>query len=334
MDIVHAESGTDVVCEVRKATGADLDYLAAKRVVDKTFVFDRAYAGTGTKQEDIFNGVVADLVDRVCDGENATVFAYGATGSGKTYTMLGSPSEPGITVLAMQRLFNQLEQEIGDQLVTLECSFLEVYCEQIKDLLDVSEAKTNLDVRESKEEGVCVPGLTCLPVSTSEEVMNHLHQGNARRTVRSTNSNDVSSRSHAVFQVRVKRQYRTGTRLNAMSMIDLAGSERLKKSEVDGLGATEATRINQSLLSLGNCITKLASNKGAHVPYRDSKLTRLLQESLQGTCRTVMIANISPSHKQVEETLNTLKYAERATNIQTLIKQSRNAEQLSRQNSQ
>ena len=253
---------------------------------------------------------------KVLQGYNATVFAYGSTGAGKTFTMIGTPSEPGIMFRSVEEIFRG-----GDILsCSVSCSFVEVYNENLRDLGSSDIREGMLDLREDPVTGSYVAGITEIQAESVQEVMDLLQHGNGRRTTEPTAMNVTSSRSHAVLQVRVERRQGSGTLMGKLSMIDLAGSERASETKNSGVRLLEGANINRSLLALGNCINALAS--GSHfVPYRDSKLTRLLKDSLGGNCRTVMVANVSPSHLSYEDTLNTLKYANRAKNIRVRAKQ-------------
>ena len=240
--------------------------------------------------------------------------------------MIGSESEPGIMVRVMEDLFRASAKEGKAQGVTykMSVSFLEVYNENIRDLL--SETEEYLDLREDPIKGPVVASITEIETTSSQEIMRLLHQGNAKRSQAATAANEVSSRSHAVLQVVVENRDRApGTvaniKVGKLSLVDLAGSERAANTKNVGARLVEGANINRSLLALGNCINALGEkgNKGNFVPYRDSKLTRLLKDSLGGNCRTVMIANISSAESSFEETLNTLKYANRAKNIKTHV---------------
>lgn len=206
----------------------------------------------------------------------------------------------------------------------MSVSFIEVYNENIRDLL--SDVEEYLDLREDPIKGPVVASVTEIEATSSQEIMSLLHQGNAKRSQAATAANEVSSRSHAVLQVVVENRDRApGTvaniKVGKLSLVDLAGSERAANTKNVGARLVEGANINRSLLALGNCINALGEkgNKGNFVPYRDSKLTRLLKDSLGGNCRTVMIANISSAESSFEETLNTLKYANRAKNIKTHV---------------
>eukprot|EP01035_Chromulina_nebulosa_P018719 gene18719-24481_t len=302
------------------------DILRANRSKEKQYAFDYAFDPNMTTQEDVYNRTTKFLIHGVLDGFNATVFAYGQTGSGKTHTMIGNPSDPGIMVRVMEDLFTYSQSSGVQQRVNYKVtvSFLEVYNENIRDLL--SETEEYLDLREDPIKGPVVAGITEVETKSSNDIMSLLHQGNSRRSQASTAANETSSRSHAVLQVVVENVDKApgvvaNIKVGKLSLVDLAGSERAANTKNVGARLVEGANINRSLLALGNCINALGEkgNKGNFVPYRDSKLTRLLKDSLGGNCRTVMIANISSAESSFEETLNTLKYANRAKNIKTNI---------------
>lgn len=310
------------------------DALRGHRSRERKFVFDLALDGRD-KQETLYTLTVQNLIPGVLDGYNATVFAYGATGAGKTYTMIGTPTQPGVMVQTLAELFDRIED--GDDPhnegmeFTVVFSYLEVYNEVIRDLLTPGD---DLDVREDPLQGICVPGITEYEAISAEEIMDLLRRGNRNRTQEATGANAYSSRSHAVLQVRIEQRDRSPgvedtVRIGKLSLVDLAGSERASKTNNRGQRMLEGAKINRSLLALGNCINALGdkSNKNQHIPYRDSKLTRLLKDSLGGNCRTTMIANVGPSIISLEETINTLKYASRAKNIQMKIE--RNVDKVS-----
>ena len=294
------------------------------RSKEQTMAFDYVFDQNET-QDQIFNSTTKFLLDGVVNGFNATVFAYGATGAGKTYTMLGNEDNPGIMPLTISELFNKINS-YKDREYTVKLWYLEIYNENIKDLMSNSEEY--LDLREDPNKGVIVSGITELTATSSEHILNILKKGNKNRTTEATNANETSSRSHAILQIMVSYKEKTSgieyeIKYGKLSLIDLAGSERASATLNRGIRLIEGANINRSLLTLGNCINALceANEKGTkpYVPYRDSKLTRLLKDSLGGNARTVMIANVSPFAGTFDDTYNTLKYANRAKNIKTTV---------------
>ncbi|KAM9215142.1 kinesin-like protein KIF18B [Leptosomus discolor] len=290
---------------------------------DLKFVFDRVFGEKAT-QEEVFQHTTCELLDSFLNGYNCSVFAYGATGAGKTYTMLGSEKSPGIMYLTMVELYKRIEARKEEKDCEVQVSYQEVYNEQIHDLL---EPKGPLAIREDPEKGVVVQGLSFHQPVSAEQLLEMLANGNKNRTQHPTDANATSSRSHAVFQIYVKQQDRIGGRsrdlqVAKMSLIDLAGSERASVANTKGERLREGANINRSLLALINVINALADakSKKTHVPYRDSKLTRLLKDSIGGNCRTVMVAAVSPSALAYEDTYNTLKYASRAKEIKLSLK--------------
>lgn len=297
----------------------------SKKVKDQVFAFDRVF-DENTAQADIYEGTTRSLLDSVLDGYNATVFAYGATGCGKTHTITGTAESPGIIFLTMQELFEKIGERSQEKTTELTLSYLEIYNETIRDLLvPPGSNKGGLMLREDSNAAVTVPGLTSHKPKDVQEVMDMIVKGNEFRTVSPTEANATSSRSHAVIQINIAQKDRNaGTdephTMATLSIIDLAGSERASVTKNRGERLTEGANINKSLLALGSCINALCDKRGkAHVPYRNSKLTRLLKFSLGGNCKTVMIVCISPSSAHFDETQNTLRYANRAKNIQTKV---------------
>ncbi|XP_073762378.1 kinesin-like protein KIF18A isoform X1 [Danio rerio] len=290
---------------------------------DLKFVFDSVF-GEESSQIEVFENTTKAIVDGVLNGYNCTVFAYGATGAGKTHTMLGTSNSPGVMFLTMKELFARMDLIKEDKVFNVAFSYLEVYNEQIRDLLTNSGP---LAVREDGSNGVVVQGLTLHQPKSAEHILEALDYGNRNRTQHPTDMNATSSRSHAVFQIYLRQQDKTASlnpnvRVAKMSLIDLAGSERASATNTKGARLREGANINRSLLALGNVINTLANPKckKTHIPYRDSKLTRLLKDSLGGNCRTVMIANVSPSSLSYEDTHNTLKYANRAKEIKSTLR--------------
>ena len=278
-----------------------------------------------TTQAEVYEATTRNLLDSVLDGYNATVFAYGATGCGKTHTITGTVQAPGVIFLTMQELFERIS-EIGDEKHTeISLSYLEIYNETIRDLLVPGGSKQSLMLREDANQAVSVAGLTSHHPQNVQEVMDMIVRGNEYRTMSPTEANATSSRSHAVLQINVSQKDRNADinephTMATLSIIDLAGSERASATKNRGERLQEGANINKSLLALGSCINALCDpRKKNHVPYRNSKLTRLLKFSLGGNCKTVMIVCVSPSSQHFDETQNTLRYANRAKNIQTKV---------------
>jgi kinesin family protein 18/19 len=294
-----------------------------KRVKDQTFGFDRVFDENIT-QGDVYEATTKNLLDSVLDGYNATVFAYGATGCGKTHTITGTAQQPGIIFLTMQELFEKVGELQSERATEITLSYLEIYNETIRDLMNPNHAnKQGLMLREDANQVVSVAGLSSHNPQNVQEVMDMVITGNANRTQSPTEANATSSRSHAVLQVNVSSKSRDTSvsepvTMATLSIIDLAGSERASATKNRGERLMEGANINKSLLALGSCINALCDpRKKNHIPYRNSKLTRLLKFSLGGNCRTVMIVCVSPSSQHFDETQNTLRYANRAKNIQT-----------------
>ncbi|KAF7503698.1 hypothetical protein GJ744_003376 [Endocarpon pusillum] len=295
-----------------------------KRVKDQTFGFDRIF-DENTSQGDVYEATTKSLLESVLDGYNATVFAYGATGCGKTHTITGTAQQPGIIFMTMQELFERIGESTPDKVTEVSLSYLEIYNETIRDLLVPGGSKGGLMLREDANQAVSVAGLSSHHPQNVEQVMEMIMRGNELRTMSPTEANATSSRSHAVLQINVAQKDRNAAvnephTMATLSIIDLAGSERASATKNRGERLIEGANINRSLLALGSCINALCDpRKRNHVPYRNSKLTRLLKFSLGGNCKTVMIVCVSPSSQHFDETQNTLRYANRAKNIQTKV---------------
>ncbi|XP_070973567.1 kinesin-like protein KIF19 [Oncorhynchus clarkii lewisi] len=299
------------------------DILRANRSREKTYMFDVAF-DYSANQEEVYRATTKGLIEGLISGYNATVFAYGPTGCGKTYTMLGTDREPGIYVRTLNDLFKAIEETSDDMQYNISMSYLEIYNEMIRDLLNPSSGF--LDLREDSKGEIQVAGITEVSTINAREIMELLMKGNKQRTQEPTAANQTSSRSHAVLQVAVRQTSRCRdllqeVRFARLFMIDLAGSERASQTQNRGQRLKEGAHINRSLLALGNCINALSEKHGnKYINYRDSKLTRLLKDSLGGNSRTVMIAHISPASLAFEESRNTLSYADRAKSIRTRVK--------------
>jgi len=291
------------------------------------FTFDTIF-DMDSLQEDVYNITAKQAVQSVLEGYNSTIFCYGQTGTGKTYTMEGFTYESknpnrGIIQRTIQDIFNFIETTSDSNTkFIIRASFLQIYNENISDLL--KSDKKNLQIREDKKKGIYVDLLSEWAVRSPLDLYALLRRGGGSRTTSSTYMNDVSSRSHAVFQITVE-QMTTDKELNdnkaqikvgKLNLVDLAGSERIRITGTRGQQLEESKKINKSLSCLGNVINALTDKKGKnYIPYRDSKLTRLLQDSLGGNCKTTMIATISPSEDAFSESLSTLYFAQRAKKI-------------------
>lgn len=288
---------------------------------EKTFVFDHSY-GPSASQTQLFEELAEPLVDKALEGFNGTIFAYGQTGSGKTYTMMGEKNVQGLIPLIVTDLFRKIAAaQSADKKFLVAVSYLEIYNEVVKDLLNPSNKQ--LKIREHPDIGIYVEGLAELVVKDESGVTQILSQGNRVRRVAETSMNTRSSRSHSCFTLRIEQKTLVAggsggeTVLRAkLNLVDLAGSER-PDTAAGGQLLKEGAAINKSLSALGNVINALSKSgsAGGHVPYRNSKLTRLLQESLGGNSLTVMVATVAPTAANYAESVSTLQFAERAKEI-------------------
>jgi len=316
--------------------GAELDELARQREwVEKPqlfqlhrFTFDSIF-DMDSSQIDVYNITAKQAVNSVLEGYNSTIFCYGQTGTGKTYTMEGftynaQNEQRGIIQRTIEDIFNFIEvTSKNNTKFIIRASYLQIYNESISDLL--KPEKKNLQIREDKKKGIYVDSLSEWAVRTPVDLYALLKRGASYRTTAATLMNDVSSRSHAVFVITVeqmtteniKGQTHTQIKVGKLNLVDLAGSERIRVTGATGQQLEESKKINKSLSCLGNVINALTEQKGKihHVPYRDSKLTRLLEDSLGGNCKTTMLAMISPAHESFSESLSTLHFAQRAKKI-------------------
>lgn len=307
------------------------------------YTFDHCYY-TDSTQAQVYKDLGEPMLLKALDGFNGTLFAYGQTGSGKSFSMMGSYVDgdevnKGIIPRLNVDLWAKCQDNLGalndtnnNTKILVSVSFLEIYNENIKDLLNPND-KIQLKIRENPDQGIYVEGLCELIVKDATSISRLIDQGNTVRRVAATNMNEQSSRSHSVFTIKVEQK--TNTELEGgvtreqivkakLNLVDLAGSERANKTGATGSTLKEGANINMSLMALGNVINALsesAASKGQkrHIPYRDSKLTRLLQESLGGNSATVMLAAISPADYNYDETLSTLKYAHRAKSIENVV---------------
>ncbi|KAJ9583289.1 hypothetical protein L9F63_022372, partial [Diploptera punctata] len=293
----------------------------------KCFTFDGVYHINSTTEQ-IYNEIAYPLVEGVLEGYNSTVFAYGQTGCGKSFTMQGvvnPPTQRGIIPRAFEHIFEAVSVAEGTKYLVL-ASYLEIYNEEIRDLLG-RDVKRKLDLKEHADKGVYVQDLSLHPVQNVSECEQLMERGWKNRSTGATLMNADSSRSHSIFSISLEMMPITALvddnsadgdhiRRGKLNLVDLAGSERQAKTGATGDRLKEATKINLSLSALGNVISALVDGKSKHIPYRDSKLTRLLQDSLGGNTKTLMVACLSPADNNYDETLSTLRYANRAKNIQ------------------
>ncbi|GAV66366.1 Kinesin domain-containing protein/CH domain-containing protein [Cephalotus follicularis] len=285
----------------------------------KSFSFNKVFGPSAT-QEEVFSDT-QPLIRSVLDGYNVCIFAYGQTGSGKTYTMTGpkelTEESLGVNYRALSDLFLLSEQRRDTICYNICVQMLEIYNEQVRDLLGTDGLNKRLEIRNSSQNGINVPDANVVPVQSTSDVINLMNLGQKNRAVCATALNDRSSRSHSCLTVHVQgRDLTSGTTLRgSMHLVDLAGSERVDKSEVTGDRLKEAQYINKSLSALGDVIASLA-HKNSHVPYRNSKLTQLLQDSLGGQAKTLMFVHISPESNALGETISTLKFAERVATVE------------------
>uniref|UniRef100_A0A8C9U3W9 Kinesin-like protein n=1 Tax=Scleropages formosus TaxID=113540 RepID=A0A8C9U3W9_SCLFO len=286
----------------------------------KPYVFDRVLQ-SNTTQEQVYNACAQKIVKDVLEGYNGTIFAYGQTSSGKTHTMEGNLHDSenmGIIPRIIQDIFNYIYSMDENLEFHIKVSYFEIYLDKIRDLLDVS--KTNLSVHEDKNRVPYVKGCTERFVCSPEEVMDTIDEGKANRHVAVTNMNEHSSRSHSIFLINVKQENtQTEQKLSGkLYLVDLAGSEKVSKTGAEGAVLDEAKNINKSLSSLGNVISALAEGS-TYVPYRDSKMTRILQDSLGGNCRTTIVICCSPSSFNEAESKSTLMFGQRAKTIKNTV---------------
>lgn len=289
-------------------------------IAGKPYVFDKVFQ-SNTTQEQVYKACAQDIVKDVLGGYNGTIFAYGQTSSGKTHTMEGNLHDTdsmGIIPRIVQDIFNYIYSMDENLEFHIKVSYFEIYLDKVRDLLDVS--KTNLSVHEDKNRVPYVKGCTERFVSSPEEVMDTIDEGKSNRHVAVTNMNEHSSRSHSIFLINVKQENtQTEQKLSGkLFLVDLAGSEKVGKTGAEGAVLEEAKNINKSLSALGNVISALAEGT-TYVPYRDSKMTRILQDSLGGNCRTTIVICCSPSSFNDAETKTTLMFGQRAKTIKNTV---------------
>ena len=334
-NIVSSSSGNvKVMCRFRPISDKEkeqsknicADFIDDYQVAIKTtndlntyrFSFDRIFPPKAS-QKDVFDIAAKPIIDSVLEGFNGTIFAYGQTSSGKTYTMMGdlvNENNSGIIPRMVRHVFHHIENSPSEYEYIVKVSMMEIYMERIKDLIDID--RVNLNIREDKNRGNFVEDLSEHYVSSEEEIMELVQIGANNRTTKFTNMNDFSSRSHTILMLMIKSTNieDLSTKIGKLFLVDLAGSEKIAKTGATGLTLEEAKNINKSLTTLGMVINSLTDEKSNHVPYRESKVTRILQESLGGNAKTCLIITCSPSGSNDSETLSTLRFGMRAKKIE------------------
>jgi kinesin family protein 5 len=303
------------------------------------FTFDGVFR-PDTGQADFYSINVRPLVDQILKGYNATVFAYGASGTGKTYTIFGPDSfrerimkssssdmsvlldpEAGVIPRMVHDIFAQIEESKEDILVQLECSYVEIYCEQFRDLLNPGKTVLKLRGGDAADRPIYIEGAEVVTVESIPQLLHLLRIGESHRTVGATDLNDRSSRSHSVLSIKVMQTHRKHQtrKTSKLFLVDLAGSERVERSHVKDQALKEAQTINLSLSTLASVINDLTTSK-SHIRYRDSKLTHLLSNALGGNSKTVLLLTCSPSYDSHRETYDTLKFGQRAKKIRNEVR--------------
>ena len=312
MEIIN---GSEQVCVFTSPTS--LQFYSTRERNNYEFNFDRIFQPSST-QEEIYSYGVKGIIDSVLNGYNGTVLAYGQTGSGKTYTMqgeIGNEKTKGIIPRMIKHVFDYIHEQNSSSEFMLKVSMIEIYQEKIRDLLDIS--RVNLPIRQDSIKGIYVDGCSERYVGCPRDVLNALELGANNRVQAATNMNEHSSRSHSIFILTINQTNKKEgfSKIGKLYLVDLAGSEKISKSGATGFTIKEAEKINLSLTTLGRVIYNLTDGKSQHVPYRESKLTRVLQESLGGNSKTCLIITCSPSIYNESETLSTLRFGERAKKI-------------------
>ncbi|XP_069775164.1 kinesin-like protein KIF17 isoform X2 [Narcine bancroftii] len=310
--VVVAMDGARGLCFIQKP--------GAPAEPPKQFTFDSVYYIESTTEQ-LYNEIAYPLVEGVTEGYNGTIFAYGQTGSGKSFTMQGisSPaSQRGVIPRAFEHIFESIQCTENTKFL-VRASYLEIYNEEIRDLLG-KDTKQKLELKEHPEKGIYVKDLSMHTVHSVTECEKIMDIGWGNRAVGYTLMNKDSSRSHSIFIIHLEMcsiddNGKDHIRVGKLNLVDLAGSERQAKTGATGDRLKEATKINLSLSALGNVISSLVDGRSKHIPYRDSKLTRMLQDSLGGNTKTLMVACLSPADNNYDESLSTLRYANRAKNI-------------------
>ncbi|XP_075511098.1 kinesin-like protein KIN-1 isoform X2 [Primulina tabacum] len=309
----------DAVC----ITGVDSESFIIKdeKQEEVEFCFDKVFY-QGSEQADIYEFIALPIVKGIVNGVNGAIVTYGQTGAGKTYTMEGpklidcEEKEKGLLPRVVDGIFDIIKHSNDMSKYMIKLSMVEIYMERVRDLFDLS--KDNLQIKESREQGIFVSGVTEIPVSDSAEALHCLSSGIANRAVGDTQMNVVSSRSHCIYIFSIQLELEKERRSGKLILVDLAGSEKAEKTGAAGRVLEEAKTINKSLSALGNVINALtcaSTVRGNHIPYRDSKLTRILQDAIGGDSHTTLLCCCSPSPSNASETLSTLRFGSRARHI-------------------
>jgi centromeric protein E len=310
-------SETNTICQQKKRNNT-----RSKNKAFLDFPFNKAY-GPESSTREVYEGVMKDMILSAVQGINGTIFAYGQTSSGKTFTMKGSPEEQGIISMSINEVFKAI-RDTPDREFLLRTSYLEIYNEEIRDLLNTDRSPPELSIKESKSRGVFVKNAHEEIVTSVSEVLDMMSCGEKQRHYGKTKMNDLSSRSHTILTLTIEskalvcdnsRGHNGKVRVSTLHFVDLAGSERMAQAGTKGQRAKEGMHINKSLLFLGVVISRLSEGE-KYIPFRDSKLTRMLQSSLGGNSRTAIICNVSPALSNLDHTISTLRFGSRAIKIQ------------------
>jgi len=297
----------------------DRSVIISDKNTTHEFTYDYVFTEK-SRQDTVYDQVARSAVESVCNGYNSTIFAYGCSGTGKTYTMFGQENDLGVIPRACESIFRNMNKDLLTW--SIKFSFIEIYNENIRDLLN--HRNSDLAIRKC-EKGIYIQGLTEKLVYGAEDILHSISEGSKQRTVSSTQVNSVSSRSHALLTITITQTGIDESEIvSKLNLVDLAGSENVGRSEVHGIALAEAQNINKSLSALGNVINALTEVGREHIPYRDSKLTYILQDSLGGNSKTVIIATASPNTYVLSETLSTMKFAKRAKEIKNAPKVNKN----------
>lgn len=299
----------------------NLILLKKNEVTSRQFIFDHVFEEDAT-QMFLYQRVAFPITESVLEGYNGTIFAFGQTGTGKTYTMIGDHKIDhlkGIIPNTFLHIFNNISLADNETFFVVIVSYLEIYNEEVRDLLSENPL-AKLNIKERPDVGVYIKDLTRFTVDSVKSITSLLIQGNTNRSTRFTTMNSESSRSHTIFTITVETTTKKRTSIGKLNLVDLAGSERASKTQATGECLREACNINVSLSVLGSVISALVDSNNSYIPYRNSKLTRLLKDSLGGNSKTAMIATISKADADYEETFCTLRYATRVKQIKNYLK--------------